>query len=80
MTKSERFVARSIERAPLTLEKLSIHDDIVTYIAKHGAAPTPLAVALTEAERSMPWSFLLNSRVTYQKPTRASQDTMEVFL
>ena len=74
---SERFVARSIERTPLTLERLSIHDDVVTYIAKDGAAPASLAVALAKAERSMPWSFLLNSRVTYQKPTRASQDTMD---
>lgn len=28
---SEQFVARYIERAPLSLEKLSIQDDIVTY-------------------------------------------------
>jgi hypothetical protein len=35
---SEQFVARYIERAPLSLEKLSIQDDIVTYITKDGAA------------------------------------------
>jgi hypothetical protein len=39
---SEQFVARYIERAPLSLEKLSIQDDIVTYIVtyttKDGAA------------------------------------------
>jgi len=36
--KSEQFVARYIERAPLSLEKLSIQDDIVTYTTKDGAA------------------------------------------
>ena len=35
---SEQFVARYIERAPLSLEKLSIQDDIVTYSTKDGAA------------------------------------------
>ncbi len=35
---SEQFVARYIERAPLSLEKLSIQDDIVTYTTKYGAA------------------------------------------
>ena len=35
---SEQFVARYIERAPLSLEKLSIQDDIVTYTTKNGAA------------------------------------------
>ena len=35
---SELFVARYIERAPLSLEKLSIQDDIVTYTTKDGAA------------------------------------------
>ena len=35
---SEQFVARYIERAPLSLEKLSIRDDIVTYTTKDGAA------------------------------------------
>ena len=39
---SEQFVARYIERAPLSLEKLSIQDDIVTYTTKDGAAPLPL--------------------------------------
>lgn len=33
---SERFVARYIERAPLSLEKLSIRDDIVIYTTKEG--------------------------------------------
>jgi hypothetical protein len=33
---SERFVARYIERAPLSLEKLSIQDDIVSYTTKEG--------------------------------------------
>jgi hypothetical protein len=33
---SERFVARYIERAPLSLEKLSIQDDIVIYTTKEG--------------------------------------------
>jgi hypothetical protein len=35
---SEQFVARYIERAPLSLEKLSIQDDIVTYTTKDGEA------------------------------------------
>ena len=35
---SEQFVARYIERAPLSLEKLSIQDDIVTYTTKDDAA------------------------------------------
>jgi hypothetical protein len=35
---SEQFAARYIERAPLSLEKLSLHDDIVTYTTKDGAA------------------------------------------
>jgi len=35
---SEQFVARYIERAPLSLEKLAIQDDIVTYTTKDGAA------------------------------------------
>ncbi len=35
---SEQFVARYIERSPLSLEKLSIQDDIVTYTTKDGAA------------------------------------------
>jgi hypothetical protein len=35
---SEQFVARCIERAPLSLEKLSIRDDIVTYTTKDGVA------------------------------------------
>jgi hypothetical protein len=33
---SERFVARYIERALLSLEKLSIQDDIVGYTTKEG--------------------------------------------
>jgi hypothetical protein len=35
---SEQFVARYIERSPLSLKKLSVHDDIVTYTTKDGAA------------------------------------------
>jgi hypothetical protein len=35
---SEQFVARYIERAPLSLERLTIQDDIVTYTTKDGAA------------------------------------------
>ena len=35
---SEQFVARYIERAPLSLEKLSLQDDIVTYTTNDGAA------------------------------------------
>jgi len=35
---SSRFVARYIERGPISLEKLSILDDIVTYTAKDGTA------------------------------------------
>jgi hypothetical protein len=35
---SERFVARYIERAPLSLEKLSIQDDIVIYTTKDEVA------------------------------------------
>jgi len=34
----KQFVARYIERAPVSLEKLSIQDDIVTYTTKDGAA------------------------------------------
>lgn len=37
-TESEQFVARYIERSLLSLEKLSIQDDIVTYTAKDRAA------------------------------------------
>jgi hypothetical protein len=43
---SEQFVARYIERAPISLKKLSIQDDIVTYTTKDGAAHACLAVAL----------------------------------
>ena len=42
---SEQFVARYIERAPLSLEKLSIQDDFVTYTTKDGAAHACPAVA-----------------------------------
>ena len=35
---SQQFVARYIERAPLSLEKLSLQDDIVTYSTKDGTA------------------------------------------
>jgi hypothetical protein len=35
---SDQFVARYIERSPLSLEKLSIQDDIVTYTTNDGAA------------------------------------------
>jgi hypothetical protein len=35
---SKRFVARYIERGPVSLEKLSIQDDIITYTTKDGAA------------------------------------------
>jgi hypothetical protein len=35
---NEQFVARYIERSPLSLEKLSIQDDIVSYTTKDGAA------------------------------------------
>jgi hypothetical protein len=35
---SEKFVARYIERSPLSLEKLSLQDDIVTYTTKDGTA------------------------------------------
>ena len=35
---SEQFVARYIERSPVSLEKLSIQDDIVTYTTKDGTA------------------------------------------
>ena len=35
---SEQFVARYIERAPLSLEKLSLQDDIVIYTTKNDAA------------------------------------------
>ena len=34
----EQFVARDIERAPPSLEKLSIRDDIANYTTKDGAA------------------------------------------
>lgn len=35
---SEKFVARYVERGPLSLEKLTLQDDIVTYTAKDGTA------------------------------------------
>ena len=35
---SEKFVARYVEREPLSLEKLTLQDDIVTYTTKDGAA------------------------------------------
>lgn len=35
---SKKFVARYIERGPLSLQKLSIQDDIITYTTKDGAA------------------------------------------
>ena len=35
---SEQFVAGYIERSPLSLDKLSIQDDIVTYTTKDGSA------------------------------------------
>jgi hypothetical protein len=37
-SESAQFVARYIERAPLSLEKTSIQDDIVTYSTKDGTA------------------------------------------
>jgi hypothetical protein len=38
---SEQFVARYIERAPLSLEKISLQDDIVTYTTKDGVGWSP---------------------------------------
>ena len=35
---SERFVARYIERGPISLEKLSIQDDVITYTTKDQVA------------------------------------------
>jgi hypothetical protein len=35
---SEKFVARYVERGPISLEKLTIQDDIVTYTTKDGTA------------------------------------------
>lgn len=37
-SESEHFVARYIERGPVSLEKLSITDDIITYTTKDGTA------------------------------------------
>ena len=37
-SESDKFVARYIERGPISLEKLSIQDDIVTYTTKDEAA------------------------------------------
>jgi hypothetical protein len=74
---SEQFVARYIERAPLSLEKLSIQDDIVTYTTKDGAAHACPAVALREGGSLTLLSFSLNSRVISRKPTRASHDTTD---
>jgi hypothetical protein len=54
---SEQFVARYIERAPLSLEKLSIQDDIVIYTTKDGAAHACPAVALREGGSLMLSSF-----------------------
>jgi hypothetical protein len=60
---SEQFVARYIERAPLSLEKPSIQDDIVTYTTKDGAAH----------EFFLLWSFWQRFRVMYRRPTSQSQ-------
>ena len=35
---SKKFVARYIERGPISLQKLSIQDDIITYSTKNGIA------------------------------------------
>ena len=35
---SKKFVARYIERGPISLQKLSIQDDIITYSTKDGTA------------------------------------------
>ncbi len=35
---SEKFVARYVDRGPISLEKLSLQDDIVTYTTKDGVA------------------------------------------
>jgi hypothetical protein len=48
---SEQFVARYIERSPLSLEKLSIQDDIVTYTTKDGAAHEFDALEFLEVAR-----------------------------
>jgi hypothetical protein len=37
-SESDRFVARYVERGPVSLEKLSIDDDIITYTTKDGTA------------------------------------------
>ncbi len=37
-SESEHFVARYIERGPVSLEKLSIEDDVITYTTKDGTA------------------------------------------
>jgi hypothetical protein len=60
---SEQFVARYIERAPLSLEKLSIQDDIVTYTTKDGAAHEFDALEFLAALLS---AYSLNLRVSHQ--------------
>ena len=72
---SEQFVARSIERAPLSLGKLSIQDDIVTYTTEDGAAHACSAVALREGGSLTLSSFWQRFRVISRRPTRASQNT-----
>jgi hypothetical protein len=60
---SEQFVARYIERTPLSLEKLSIQDDIVTYATKK----EPTCVEDTRAPRGLQPSLRhQNTHKSYQ--------------
>jgi hypothetical protein len=72
---SEQFVARYIERAPLSLEKLTIKDDILTHTTKDRAAHACLAVALCGGGSLTLWSFWRRFRVMYRRPMNQSQDT-----
>ena len=60
---SERFVARYVERGPLSLEKLSVTDDIVAYATKDG---------LTHEFDALEFLALLTSHIpnTYESLTR----------
>jgi len=64
---------KSIERASLSPDKLSIGDDIVTYTTKDGTAHACLAAGGS----STVLSPLLNSPATSRKPSSLSLGTME---
>ncbi|MCB0328743.1 MAG: transposase [Bdellovibrionales bacterium] len=60
---SDKFVARYVERGPLSLEKLSMEDDLVVYTTKDGA---------THEFETLECLALLSSHIpnTYESITR----------